>query len=122
MCTFIGVECLAVNALIELSKNNISKIAFKQLARYGLSVVEQYKQVQKQDAILCFDPNDLQNLVANYFTFFNIVDEEETGQKFICLKPHADTTILKEQFRWTLSYSMLKALKRVNIMEAITEE
>lgn len=118
MCTFIDGECLAVNALIELKNSNIFKIGFSQLADYGLSVVEQYKQVQEEDAVLVLDPDNLQKLAINYFDCFGIEEEEE--QSYICLKPESDIIKLKEQFRWTLSYPMLKAISRVNVMETIT--
>lgn len=120
MCTFIDVGCLAVNALIELKKENISRIGFRQLSDYGLSVVEQYKQVHEGDAVLVFDPDHIQKLVINYFDSFGIEEEEE--QQYICLKPESDIKKLKEQFRWTLSYAMLKALNRVNVMEAVTKQ
>lgn len=70
MCTFIDAGCLAANALIELKNRNISKIGFRQLTDYGLSVVEQYKQVQEGDAVLVFSPDNIQNLAGNYFDFF----------------------------------------------------
>ncbi len=119
MCTFIDVECLAVNALLELKNNNISRIGFKQLNNYGLSVVEEYKQVHKGDAVLVFNPDNIQKLVIEYFDSFGI--EEEEQQRYICLKPESDVVKLKEQFRWTLSYAMLKALNRVNIMDTFLE-
>lgn len=69
MCTFIGVECLAANALISLYENGIDKIGFQQLAEYGLSVVEQYRRENKAEAVLIFNPDDIQGLVINYSDF-----------------------------------------------------
>ena len=54
MSIFIGVECLAANALIELYENEINKISFKKLAEYGLSVVEQYKKESGHLGGRCF--------------------------------------------------------------------
>lgn len=118
MCTFIGVECLAANALIELYENEITKIGFKQLAEYGLSVVEQYKKESGTDAVLIFDPEDIHGLVINYSDFFDI-EETEQEQKYLCLKNGVEIRELKEQFRWTLSYAMLKAISRVSAMKAV---
>lgn len=118
MCTFIGVECLAVNALIELYEQGISEISFQNLAEYGLAVMEHYKQESEIDAVLIFEANDLQGLVMNYSTFFAI--KEINGQKYLCLKPHVELDVLKEQFIWTLSYAMLKAISSVDIMEVMT--
>lgn len=117
MCTFIGVECLAANALISLYENGIDKIGFQQLAEYGLSVVEKYRRENKAEAVLIFNPDDIQGLVINYSDFFNILEEGE--QKFICLKTGVEILELKEHFRWTLSYAMLKALSQVNVMDAM---
>lgn len=118
MCTFIGVECLAVNALIELYKQGISEISFKKLAEYGLAVIEHYKIESEENAVLIFEANDLQGLVMNYSAFFTI--KENDNQKYLCLKPQVAIVELKEQFVWTLSYAMLKAISYVDIMDIMT--
>lgn len=117
MCKFIGVECLAVNALIELYGTDIRRISFKELADFGLMVVEQYKIESGQAAVLIFDPEDIQGLVINYAEFFDI--EQEGDTKYLCLKDNCDILEIKKQFRWTLSYSMIKALSQVSVMTAI---
>lgn len=111
MCTFIGVECLAANALIELYSNEINRISFNQLAEYGLSVVEQYKVESGKDAILIFQPEDIMGLVINYSEYFYIEDET-----YLCLRDDVNMQELKEQFRWTMSYAMLKAVNQVSVM------
>lgn len=116
MCTFIGVECLAANALIELCANKITRISFKKLAEYGLCVVEQYRIESGRDAVLIFQPQDIQGMVINYSNYFYIEEEQE---KFLCLKENVDMKELKEQFRWTLSYAMLKALSQVSVMQTV---
>ena len=118
MSTFIGVECLAVNALIELYEQNISEISFQKLAEYGLTVMEYYKKESDTNAVLIFEPDDIQGLAFNYSAFFYIKESE--GQKFLCLNPQVEINDLKEQFIWTLSYGMLKALSRVNIMDVMS--
>lgn len=121
MCTFIGVECLAVNALIELyeEKGSGAKISYSQLADYGLLVVEQYREENNTEAVLIFDPDDIQGLVVNYADFFDIQEADE--QKYLCLKPNVEVLGLKEQFRWTLSYAMLKAISRVKVADVMLE-
>lgn len=117
MCTFIGVECLAVNALIELYGEDIRRISFKELADFGLMVVEQYKKESGQAAVLIFDPDDIQGLVFNYSEYFDI--EQEGDMKYLCLRDGCDILEIKKQFRWTLSYSMIKALNQVSVMTAM---
>lgn len=116
MSIFIGVECLAANALIELYENEINKISFKKLAEYGLSVVEQYKKESGQDAVLIFQPEDIQGLVINYSDYFYIVNAPE---KYLCLRENVNIRELKEQFRWTLSYAMLKAVSSISVMNML---
>lgn len=117
MCRFIGVECLAVNALIELYGANIRRISFKELADYGLMVVDQYERVSGQEAVLVFDPDDLQGLVINYSDFFDI--EQEGKTRYLCLKNDSNIHEVKKRFRWTLSYSMVRALSQVSVMTAM---
>lgn len=113
MCTFIGVECLAANALIELYANGINQISFQKLAEYGLSVVEQYIIESGKDAVLIFQPEDISGLVLNYSDYFYITGDQE---KHLCLRDNVNIQELKEQFRWTLSYAMLKAVSQVSVM------
>lgn len=117
MCTFIGVECLAVNALMELYEKGITEISFQKLGEYGLTVLEHYKKERKENAVLIFDPNDIRGLAINYSDFFSIKESE--GNKYLCLNPEVKINEIKEQFVWTLSYAMLKAISHVNIMDVM---
>ena len=114
MRTFIGVECIAANALIELYEDGIQEISFSQLADFGLSVVEQYNRENHTEAVLIFNPEDIHGMVINYSDYFDI---KEKDQKYICLK---DIRKLKEQFRWTLSYAMLKVFNRVSVKSVVS--
>ena len=112
---FVGVECLAVSALAELYEEGIEKISFQKLAEYGLTVMEYYKEESEESAVLIFDPDAIEGLVVNYSDYFDI--EVIEGKKYLCMKPQVEIKELKEQFIWTLSYRMLKAISRVNIMD-----
>lgn len=117
MCTFIRVECVAANALIELYGKGINKIGFKELAKYGLVVVEQYEVENYGEAVLIFNPDEIQGFVLNYSDYFKI-EESDTG-KSIVLRDNVDIQELKRQFRWTLSYAMLKVLNNIDIIDII---
>lgn len=117
MCTFIGVESLAANALIELYESQIRKISFKQLADYGLMVVDAYEDETAEKAIFIFNQEKIQGLIIDYSNYFSveIINEE----KYICLNKDVDIRELKERFRWTLSYELLKVVNRVKISDII---
>ena len=111
MRTFIGVECIAANALIELYEDGIQEISFSQLADFGLSVVEQYNRENHTEAVLIFNPEDIHGMVV-------LIKEKD--QKYICLKDNVNIRKLKEQFRWTLSYAMLKVFNRVSVKSVVS--
>lgn len=117
MCTFIGVECLAVNALIELYGKGIRQISFEQLADYGLMVLEAYESETSEKAVFIFNQEKIQGLIMNYSDYFAI--EILENRKYICLKDGADLKKLKERFRWTLSYELLKAVNNVNVNDVM---
>lgn len=117
MCTFIGVECLAANALIELYEKEIREISFEDLTDYGLLVVESYENEIEERAILIFDRERLEGMIVNYSEFFEVKEKEK--RKYVCLRENVDIKQVKEKFRWTLSYAMLKALKQVDINQIV---
>lgn len=117
MCTFIGVECLAANALIELYAQDVREISFEDLADYGLLVVESYENEISDRAIFIFDQERIMGMIINYSDYFEVREEENT--KYICLRENIDIREVKEKFRWTLSYAMLKAVKQVDINQVI---
>lgn len=120
MCTYIGVECLAANALIELYEQGIHELSVEQLAEFGLMVVESYENQtsDSEGAMLIFDQSEILGLIVNYSDLFAITEKED-GRRYISLQENVDLKKIKERFRWTLSYAMLKALNEVDIMKAI---
>lgn len=116
MCTFIGVECLAANALIELNQHGIRKISFEELADYGLLVVDEYEIATSERAVLIFSQEKIKGFIFNFSNYFEV---QENDKKFICLKEDVDIRELKEYFRWTLSYEILKALCKVDICKIV---
>lgn len=117
MCTFIGVECLAANALIELYEQQIRSLSFEQLADYGLMVVDAYENETSEKAIFIFNQEKIQGLIFDYSDYFYV--DIRDGKKYICLNDQANIVELKERFRWTLSYELLKAVNRVNICSLV---
>lgn len=117
MCTFIGVECLAANALIELYENQIRNLSFSQLADYGLMVVDAYEDETSEKAIFIFNQEKIQGLILDYSNYFSL--KMINGEKNICLNKDVDIRELKERFRWSLSYELLKAVNSVKIGDVV---
>ena len=117
MCLFIGVECLAVNALIEMCQNGIEQVSFKMISDYGLTVIDEFEANTSTRAIIIFKNNDLKGLVINYSEFFDIIDDN--GEQYLCKKKNVTLDELKEQFRWPVPYDFLKALLSENSLYAL---
>lgn len=117
MCTFIGVECVAANALIELYAHGCNEISFESLADYGLLVVENYENEISERALFIFDQERIAGMIMSYSDFFKV--RIKGSKKYICLRDNVDIRKVKERFRWTLSYAMLKAVKQVDIKQVL---
>lgn len=113
MCTFIGIESIAANALIELfEKRNEREVSFDTLVRYGMQVVRILQEKTNNEVILLLSRKYQINMVENYSDFFE-VDYSSGGNGVFRLKgTDKQETLqeLKEYFRWTLSFQILDAL------------
>lgn len=112
MCTFIGIESVAANALIELfEKRNETEISFDTLVRYGMQVVRILQEKTNDEIVLLLSRKYQINMVENYSDFFE-ADFSSDGSGVFRLKgTNKQETLqsLKEYFRWTLSIQLLDA-------------
>lgn len=112
MCTFIGIESVAANALIELfEKRNETEISFDTLVRYGMQVVRILQEKTNDEIVLLLSRKYQINMVENYSDFFE-ADFSSDGSGVFRLKgTNKQETLqaLKEYFRWTLSIQLLNA-------------
>lgn len=112
MCTFIGIESVAANALIELfEKRNVTEISFDTLVRYGMQVVRILQTKTHDEVVLLLSRKYQINMVENYSDFFE-ADFSTQGSGVFRLKgANKQDTLqsLKEYFRWTLSIQILDA-------------
>ena len=112
MCTFIGIESVAANALIELfEKRNETEISFDTLVRYGMQVVRILQEKTNDEIVLLLSRKYQINMVENYSDFFE-ADFSAGGNGVFRLKgKNKQETLqaLKEYFRWTLSIQLLDA-------------
>lgn len=110
----LGIECIAANALIELEKElGIREITLADLFIYANKVVELYKREIDSDVVLIATSEDINELVNNYPDYFQL--DEQT----IKLVDNADLFEIKEMFRWSVSYEMLKIISKVDITNVI---
>lgn len=114
----INFESILVNILIELREMNIFKISIKQFIDYLFSVVHQYEKICNKKIYIYFNQSDIEyfvNINSNVLGMY----EDNQKQKYIYLRGQININELKEQFRWTLSYEMLKAINKINIKKVL---
>ena len=104
VCTFIGIENLAANAMIELMERNHTKeISFETLVHYGLEVARIFQEKTGEEAILLISRAYQVDMIENYSDFFDVHDET------FYLKDSVNLEELKTYFRWTMSTKLLHA-------------
>lgn len=109
MCTFIGIECLAANALIEiLDKTNKREVSFDSLVRYGMEVVRFLQRQTGEEAVLLLSKKYQINMIENYSEFFE-VDFNGSNHGTFKLKETVSLDDLKSYFRWTMSVRLVDA-------------
>ena len=115
MCYYIGIECVASNALINTLKTeegDLSQcvITYSELESYGQKVVR--KLNQKSKAILIFSRESTNMMFRDYSDFF---EERETPQGLgISLKKGKTVSDLIEQFRKYLALDVMLAFINVD--------
>lgn len=110
MCTFIGIECLAANALIEiLSRTQKREVSFDTIVRYGMEVVRVLQRQTGEEAVLLLSKKYQINMVENYSEFFE-VDIGDKNHGIFKLKETVSIDDLKNYFRWTMSVRLVDAL------------
>ena len=109
MCTFIGIECLAANALIEiLDKTKKREVTFDALVRYGMEVVRVLQRETGEEAVLLLSKKYQINMIENYSEFFD-VDFSDSNHGIFKLRDTVELEDLKNYFRWTMSVRLVEA-------------
>ena len=108
MHTFIGMEDLVANALIELlEKDNCRKVSFAALVKYG-NVVLRFLHENGEEAVFLLSKGYTNELIRNYSDFFEI-DYSEPGKEAIALKKEKTADDLRNRFRALLTMELLFA-------------
>ncbi len=122
MCTFIGIESVAANALIELlEKKDEREVSFETLARYGMRVVRILQECSDEEVILLLSRKYQINMIENYSDFFE-ADFSRGGQGLNRLKgENKQETLeaLKKYFRLTMSMQMLNAFTSEDALQEL---
>ena len=109
MCTFIGIESLAANALIEiLGKTGKRDVDFGTLVKYGMRVVKFLQDQTGEEAILLLSKKYQLDMIENYSAFFE-VELKGPGQGVFKLREGVTIDDLSNYFRWTMSMRIIKA-------------
>ena len=109
MPTFIGIESLAANALIELmDREQTCEVSFDTLVRYGLEVVRVFGMRTGEEAVLLLSRQDQLDMMENYSEYFE-VDVSDTYGGTFRLKDTASLEDLRKYFRWTMTVRLFEA-------------
>ena len=120
MCTFIGIESLAANALIELfDHNHTREVSFDTLVDYGLTVVQIYQRETGEEAILLLSEKYQMDMMENYSEFFS-VKMDGAGRGTLSLKENVqDMDELRNYFRWTMNLQLINAFIAPEALEKL---
>ena len=124
MYTFIGIESVAANALIELfEKREVTDVSFDALVRYGMQIVRILKERSDNEVILLLSRKYQIDMVENYSNFF---DADFARDNAVFRLKGADKkdkkrTLeeLKDYFRWTMSVRVLEAFMSEDALQAL---
>ena len=120
----IGIEDLAANALIEISKVdkelNQKKLflTYSKIEKYGVAVTE-ILNPQGNKAVLTLSRENTNNFFKLYSEFF--IEDEKEGEKGILLSSKKEIEDLIENFRGYLSLDLLDAFISEKSIKALKE-
>lgn len=109
MCTFIGIESLAANALIEiLGKTDRREVDFGTLVKYGMRIVRFLRDQSGEEAILLLSKKYQLDMIDNYSKFFEVI-LDKPGQGVFKLRENITVEELSNYFRWTMNMKIIQA-------------
>lgn len=122
MCTFIGIESVAANALIELlEKRNEREVSFDMIVRYGTRVARVLQESFNEEPILLSRKYQI-NMIENYSDFFE-ADLSSGGQGALFRSKGEDKQkiieALTKNFRCTMGIQLLEAFISVDALHEL---
>ena len=77
MCTFIKMEYLVANALVELyDKKGVDRISLDQIQKYGIKVEEELNSKENTRAILLYSNVYTKEFLEDYSEWFELIDNQ----------------------------------------------
>ena len=108
MCTFIGIESVTMNALIEVREKKIGwEITFDDLVSYGKRAAREFRRRTGRGIILQFSQGDQASMMEDYAQYFEVEDYFTRG--VFRLKTEAPMAEIKAFFRWGLDAELQDA-------------
>lgn len=118
MCKFIGIERVAANAIIELfERKGEKRIDLASLDKYGMKVIEMLEKNTNEGAVFIFNRDGLRQFFIDYSDYFRMEQTEE--QTFIVMQDSVTCEDLKNKFRWSAPYEILKAILAPSCLEVL---
>lgn len=120
MCTFIGIESLAANALIELfDQQRIREVSFDTLVKYGMTVIQIYQRNTGVEAVLLLSEQYQNGLIENYSNYFD-VEMDGAGHGVLKLNSSVNSTEeLRDVFRWPMDFNLISAFLAPEALEKL---
>lgn len=120
MCTFIGIESLAANALIELfDQQRIREVSFDTLVKYGMTVIQIYQRNTGVEAVLLLSEQYQNGLIENYSNYFD-VEMDGAGHGVLKLNSSVNSTEeLRDVFRWPMDCNLISAFLAPEALEKL---
>ena len=113
MCTFIKMEYLVANALVELyERNNIDRISLGEIRAYGIKVEEELVNNQVH-AILLYSSDYTKEFLEDCSEWF------EKDNNYIKIRNGKKIEEIREHFLSYISVDILLALLNENALSAI---
>lgn len=123
MCTFIGIESVAANALIELlERRNEREVSFDMLVRYGTRVARILQESFHEEPVLLLSRKYQMNMLENYSDFFEAdLSYNGQGTSFRLKGEDKQKTIeaLTRSFRCTMGMQLLEAFMSADALREL---
>lgn len=114
MCTFIKMEYLVANALVELyDKKRVDRISLDDIQKYGIKVEEQINSKENTRAILLYSDNYTKEFLHDYSDFFEKVDD------FIKIKNGITIEDIREHILSYIPFDLLIVLFDCEIVDML---
>lgn len=108
MCMFIGIESVAMNALIEIQEKKVKQeVTFDDVVRYGKKAARIFRRKTGDDTVLLLSKEYQASMMEDYRNYFEVEAYIERG--VFRLRSEAPMEEIKEYFRWGLDGGLLEA-------------